>query len=81
MKRPSGKGRYYGAAPDAPLYHGEDEPPMALAVFPELADLVAADLYAATALWRFRKSRKNNLKIIFKFSLPIPVIRARLRLS
>jgi UDP-glucose 4-epimerase len=48
-----GRHTYYGAAYDSPLYHTEDEPPMALSTFPELADLVAADLYAATALWRF----------------------------
>lgn len=48
-----GRHTYYGAAPDSPLYHKEDEPPMAVATFPELADLVAADLYAGTALWRF----------------------------
>ncbi len=48
-----GRHTYYGAAPDSPLYHKEDEPPMAGATFPELADLVAADLYAGTALWRF----------------------------
>jgi UDP-glucose 4-epimerase len=48
-----GRHTYYGAAYDSPLYHTEDEPPTALSTFPELADLVAADLYAATALWRF----------------------------
>jgi UDP-glucose 4-epimerase len=47
-----GRHTFYGAAADSPLYHTEDEPPQALASFPELADLVAADLYAATALWR-----------------------------
>ncbi len=47
-----GRHTYYGAASDSPLYHTEDEPPMALSSFPELADLVAADLYASTALWR-----------------------------
>ncbi len=47
-----GRHTFYGAAPDSPLYHGEDEPPMALAYFPELADLVAADLYAGSMLWR-----------------------------
>jgi UDP-glucose 4-epimerase len=47
-----GRHTYYGAAADAPLYHKEDEPPMALQHFPELADLVAADLYATTALWQ-----------------------------
>ncbi len=47
-----GRHTYYGAAPDAPLYHTEDEPPMSAQTFPELADLVAADLYAGSALWR-----------------------------
>lgn len=47
-----GRHTYYGAAADSPLYHTEDEPPMAVTTFPELADLVAADLYATTALWR-----------------------------
>ncbi len=47
-----GRHTYYGAGPDSPLYHKEDSPPMATATFPELADLVAADLYATTALWR-----------------------------
>ena len=47
-----GRHTYYGAAPDSPLYHAEDEPPMAMTTFPELSDLVAADLYAGTALWR-----------------------------
>jgi UDP-glucose 4-epimerase len=48
-----GRHTFYGAGPDSPLFHKEDEPPLALNVFPELADLVAADLYAGTALWRF----------------------------
>ncbi len=48
-----GRHTYYGAAPDSPLYHSEDEPPMALQHFPELTDLVAADLYAGSALWRY----------------------------
>jgi nucleoside-diphosphate-sugar epimerase len=47
-----GRHTYYGAAPDAPMYHSEDEPPMGLANFPELADLVSADLYAGSVLWR-----------------------------
>jgi UDP-glucose 4-epimerase len=49
-----GRHTFYGASPDAPLRHLEDEPPQqSLDSFPELGDLVAADLYAATALWRF----------------------------
>jgi len=47
-----GRHTYYGAAPDSPLFHEENEPPMALSHFPELADLVAADLFAQTSLWR-----------------------------
>jgi UDP-glucose 4-epimerase len=47
-----GRHTFYGAAPDSPLYHSEDEPPRALEAIPELADLVAADLYAATAILR-----------------------------
>lgn len=47
-----GRHTYYGAQPDSPLYHTEDEPPMGIHSFPELADLVAADLFAGSALWR-----------------------------
>lgn len=50
-----GRHTYYGAAPDSPLYHTEAEPPMAVHTFPELSDLVAADLYAGSALWRVPK--------------------------
>jgi UDP-glucose 4-epimerase len=48
-----GRHTFYGAGDESPLFHTEDEPPLALNRFPELADLVAADLYAGTALWRF----------------------------
>lgn len=48
-----GRHTYYGAGPESPLYHVEDDPPMAVTTFPELADLVAADLYACTSLWRY----------------------------
>ncbi len=47
-----GRHTFYGAGADSPLYHTEDEPPIASSPFPELADLVAADLYAGSALWR-----------------------------
>jgi UDP-glucose 4-epimerase len=60
-----GRHTFYGAAPDAPLFHTEDEPPMALATFPELADLVAADLYASTALWRFPQLATTVLRICY----------------
>jgi UDP-glucose 4-epimerase len=48
-----GRHTFYGAAADSWLYHGEEDPPMAMTTFPELADLVAADLYAGSALWRY----------------------------
>lgn len=48
-----GRHTYYGAAADSSLYHGEEDPPFAMTTFPELADLVAADLYAGSALWRY----------------------------
>ena len=60
-----GRHTYYGAGPDSPLYHVEDEPPMALETFPELADLVAADLYAATALWRFPELTTTVLRMCY----------------
>lgn len=60
-----GRHTYYGAAPDSPLYHKEDEPPMAVTTFPELADLVAADLYAGSALWRFPDLDTAVLRICY----------------
>jgi UDP-glucose 4-epimerase len=60
-----GRHTYYGAAADSPLYHTEDEPPLALETFPELADLVAADLYAGTALWRFPEIDTAVLRVVY----------------
>jgi len=60
-----GRHTYYGAGPDTPLYHAEDEPPMAVTTFPELADLVAADLYAATTLWRYPELTTTVLRICY----------------
>jgi UDP-glucose 4-epimerase len=60
-----GRHTYYGAAPDSPLYHTEDEPPQALGTFPELADLVAADLYAANALWRWPRMVTTVLRLCY----------------
>ncbi len=60
-----GRHTFYGAGPDSPLFHKEDEPPLALNVFPELADLVAADLYAATALWRFPELATSVLRLSY----------------
>jgi UDP-glucose 4-epimerase len=61
-----GRHTYYGAAADSPLYHSEEEPPMGLAAYPELADLVSADLYAGSALWRFPKLDTSVLRICYK---------------
>lgn len=60
-----GRHTYYGAAPDAPLYHQEDEPPIAGNTFPELSDLVAADLYAGSALWRMPQLATSVLRICY----------------
>ncbi len=60
-----GRHTYYGVAPDSPLYCKEDEPPLAVTTFPELADLVAADLYAGSALWRFPELETAVLRICY----------------
>lgn len=60
-----GRHTYYGAAPDSPLFHTEDEPPMGLSAFPELADLVAADLYAGSALWRYSGFTTTVLRFVY----------------
>jgi UDP-glucose 4-epimerase len=60
-----GRHTYYGAASDSPLYHTEDEPPLALETFPELADLVAADLFAGTALWRLPEMDTAVLRFVY----------------
>lgn len=60
-----GRHTVYGAAPDSPLYHTEDEPPMAVSTFPELADLAAADLYAGSALWRWPNIATAVLRMVY----------------
>ncbi len=60
-----GRHTYYGAAADSPLFHTEDEPPMGLSSFPELADLVAADLYAGSALWRYPSFTTSVLRMVY----------------
>ena len=60
-----GRHTYYGAAPDSPLYHTEDEPPRGLESFPQLADLVSADLYAGSALWRFPELTTAVLRMCY----------------
>lgn len=60
-----GRHTVYGAAPDTPLYRTEEDPPMAVSTFPDLADLVAADLYAGSALWRFPSITTSVLRIVY----------------
>jgi UDP-glucose 4-epimerase len=60
-----GRHTFYGAGPDSALYHREDDPPIELGLYPELADLVAADLYAATALWRMPALATTILRLCY----------------
>ncbi len=60
-----GRHTYYGAGPEQALYHHEDDPPMAVSTFPELADLVAADLYACQSLWRFPSLATTVLRLVY----------------
>jgi UDP-glucose 4-epimerase len=60
-----GRHTYYGAAADSSLYHGEEDPPFAMTTFPELADLVAADLYAGSALWRYPELNTSVLRLSY----------------
>lgn len=60
-----GRHTYYGAAPDSPLYHNEDEPPLAVSTFPELADMVAADLFACNTIWRYPKLTTAVLRMCY----------------
>ena len=60
-----GRHTVYGAASDAPLYRTEAEPPLATATYPALADMVAADLFAASALWRYPKLNTAVLRLAY----------------
>lgn len=60
-----GRHTFYGASGDSPLYHTEDEPPVAVTKFPELTDLVAADLFAGSALWRFPEMTTTVLRMCY----------------
>jgi UDP-glucose 4-epimerase len=60
-----GRHTYYGAGPDSAMYHTEAEPPMAVHTFPELSDLVAADLYAGSALWRYPSIDTSVLRLCY----------------
>ncbi len=60
-----GRHTYYGAGPDSALYHTEDEPPQGMGMFPELADLIAADLFTANALWREPNLVTTVLRLVY----------------
>ena len=60
-----GRHTYYGASADSPLYHTENEPPSGIGSFPELADLVAADLYGANMLWREPSITTTVLRLVY----------------
>lgn len=60
-----GRHTYYGACADSPLYHTEEEPPLGLHDFPELADLVASDLFAGSALWRYPELSTAVLRLVY----------------
>ncbi len=60
-----GRHTFYGATADSALYHVEDEPPLGLATYPELGDLVATDLFAASALWRYPELQTCVLRLCF----------------
>jgi UDP-glucose 4-epimerase len=60
-----GRHTIYGAVSDSPLYHTEAEPPLAASTYPELADLVAADLFAGSALWRWPELNTSVLRLVY----------------
>jgi UDP-glucose 4-epimerase len=60
-----GRHTIYGAAPDAPLYRTEADPPLGVSTFPDLADMVAADLFAASALWRYPEIDTSVLRVVY----------------
>lgn len=62
-----GRHTIYGASAASPLYHKEDDPPLGGATFPELADLVAADLYAGSSLWRQPEIDTAVLRCVYTF--------------
>lgn len=60
-----GRHTYYGAVSDASLYRVETDPPLGISSFPELGDLVAADLYAGSAIWRMPEMKTCILRICY----------------
>ncbi len=61
----TGRHTVYGADPDSSLYRTELDPPLGGLTFPELNDLITADLYASSALWRYPKITTTLLRIVY----------------
>ncbi len=64
-----GRHTYYGATADSPLYHSEDDPPLGLETFPELTDLVAADLFSVGMLWRAPEMTTTVLRFVYTLGM------------
>ncbi len=60
-----GRHLVYGANPDSSLYRAESDPPYGGLTFPELNDIVTADLYAASAFWRYSTLKTAILRIAY----------------
>lgn len=54
----------YGALPDQAQFLTEDQPPAAGRMFADMADLVAADLYACQMLWRHPDTELVILRLV-----------------
>ncbi len=61
----TGRHTVYGADPDSSLYRTELDPPLGGLTFPELNDLITADLYASSALWRYPEITTTILRIVY----------------
>ncbi len=60
-----GRHTVYGADPDYSLYRTELDPPLGGLTFPELNDLITADLYASSALWRYPNVNTSILRLVY----------------
>jgi UDP-glucose 4-epimerase len=61
----------YGALPDSPTFLTEETPPSAGRTFPEMQDLVAADLYATGMLWRHPELVTAVLRVVNVIGLTV----------
>ena len=57
----------YGALPDNPYFMTEESPPSVGRAFPEMQDLVTADLLASAAMWQH-----PDMEIVPRCSASIP---------